>query len=131
MVPFGWAAGAGTSSEEPAADGAATRWAVFAMDDLKARRADSGQAYHKFIDVPTLNAGLYELPAGERDRQSPHDQDELYYIVRGRGRLMVDGEHIDVEPGMVVFVKARVEHRFETISEDLSVLVFFSTATSP
>ncbi len=44
---------------------------------------------------------------------------------------MVDGEHIEVEPGMVILVKARVEHRFETISEDLSVLVFFSTATSP
>jgi len=126
----GWGVGAATSSETPSSDGGAKRWEVFALGDLQARRADSGRAYHKFIDVETLNAGLYELPAGGTDRQKPHDQDELYYIVSGRGRFLVDGERVDAGPGMVIFVKAGVEHRFEEISEDLSVLVFFSAAAS-
>jgi quercetin dioxygenase-like cupin family protein len=33
-----------------------------------------------------------------------------------------------LEPGAVVFVAARVEHRFYDIEEELTVLVFFAPA---
>jgi quercetin dioxygenase-like cupin family protein len=37
-------------------------------------------------------------------------------------------EHLPVAPGSLVFVAANVEHRFHTITEDLSILVFFAPA---
>lgn len=35
-----------------------------------------------------------------------------------------------VEPGSLIFVAANIEHRFHTITEDLTVLVFFAPAES-
>ena len=87
-----------------------------------------GQAYLEFLRVPALSLGLYALPAGGVDPQKPHTEDEVYYVVEGRGFIRVGDEDRPVEPGTVVFVAANVEHRFHTISEDLKILVFFAPA---
>ena len=91
-------------------------------------RAAAGRLYHEFLRVPDLSAGLYVLEAGARDPQSPHGEDELYYVVSGRGRITVGDETRDVGPGSLVFVAASVPHRFHEISERLEVLVAFGPA---
>jgi mannose-6-phosphate isomerase-like protein (cupin superfamily) len=53
--------------------------------------------------------------------QTPHDQDELYIVVSGRGELVHDGERDRFEPGDLLFVAAGVEHHFEDASDDLLV----------
>ena len=88
----------------------------------------SGQDYLEFLHVPSLSAGLYMLPAGAVDMQQPHTEDEIYYVISGRGYILVDQESRPVEAGSLVFVKALVEHRFHTITEDLRVLVIFAPA---
>ena len=55
------------------------------FDDVEAARAASGRLYHEFLRVPDLSAGIYVLEAGATDPQSPHTEDELYYVVAGRG----------------------------------------------
>jgi mannose-6-phosphate isomerase-like protein (cupin superfamily) len=72
--------------------------------------------------------GLYVLPAGGTDPQRPHGEDEVYLVVRGRGHIRVADEDRAVEPGAVVFVPARVEHRFHDITEELVLAVFFAPA---
>jgi mannose-6-phosphate isomerase-like protein (cupin superfamily) len=57
--------------------------------------------------------------------QSPHDQDELYIIVRGRGVLVHAGERDAVEAGDLMFIAAGTEHHFEDFTSDLSVWVVF------
>ncbi len=76
--------------------------------------------------MPSLRTGLYVLPAGSVDTQSPHTEDEVYYVVRGRGRFTADGDDMAVETGAVLFVAAHAEHRFHAIEEDLEILVFFA-----
>ena len=77
-----------------------------------------------------MSLGLYSLPAGGVDRQKPHTEDEVYYILSGRGQIRVGNEDHAVQPGSVVFVAASVEHRFHSITEGLNVLVFFAPAES-
>jgi len=103
-------------------------WAAFDVATLRGRRRATGSAYLEFLGASTLRTGLYVLPRGAVDGQSPHEQDEVYSVVRGRAGLEMAGERLDVEPGSVVFVAAGVPHRFVDIEEDLEVLVFFSTA---
>lgn len=106
--------------------------AVFQLARVSAERQQSGRAYREFLRVPALSAGLYALPAGGTDPQKPHREDEVYYVVSGRASIRVGTEDHPVEPGTVVFVRAGVEHRFHSIAEDLSVLVFFAPAeTAP
>ena len=88
----------------------------------------SGQDYLEFLRVPALSAGLYMLAAGAVDMQEPHTEDEIYYVISGRGFIQVDQESRPVEAGSLIFVNANVEHRFHTITEDLRVLVIFAPA---
>ncbi len=54
-------------------------------------------------------------------QQIPHAQDEIYFIIRGRGVLMHDGKRDPFESGDLLFVAAGTEHQFEDISEEFAV----------
>ncbi|HEV2656439.1 MAG TPA: cupin domain-containing protein [Ktedonobacteraceae bacterium] len=101
---------------------------AFQLSDLIAARQRSEAPYYEFLRVPDMSTGLYQLAAGSADPQQPHTEDELYYVVQGRAHIRVGDEDAPVEPGSLVFVAANVEHRFHTITEDLTVLVFFAPA---
>ncbi len=94
------------------------------------KRHESGKRYVEFLRVPAMSAGVYVLPAGGADPQSPHKQDEMYYVVRGQGRMRAGSEDQAVSEGSVIFVVAGVEHRFYDVTEELVVLVFFAPAES-
>jgi mannose-6-phosphate isomerase-like protein (cupin superfamily) len=101
---------------------------AFEISEIMARQQQSGRHYLEFLRVPSMSMGLYALPAGGVDPQQPHTEDEVYYIVSGRGAIRVDQEDREVKAGSLVFVKAGVEHRFHSITEDLNILVFFAPA---
>ena len=95
---------------------------------IDAERLVAAERYREFLRVADLSAGLYVLEAGAPDPQSPHGEDELYHVVSGRGRITVGDGTRDVGPGSLVFVGARVPHRFHDITERLVVLVVFGPA---
>ena len=98
------------------------------LEALEAARAADGRLYHEFLSVPDLSGGLYVLEGGAVDPQAPHGEDELYVVMAGRGAITVDGDERPVGPGSVVFVAARVPHRFHDIEERLVILVAFGPA---
>lgn len=69
---------------------------------------------------------LVELfaPAGV-DTQTPHTQDELYFIHSGSGTFIMGEERVAFAPGTCFFVPAGVVHRFENFSPDFSTWVVF------
>jgi mannose-6-phosphate isomerase-like protein (cupin superfamily) len=104
---------------------------AFEYDEISRQRAESGQPYLQFLNEGTMSLGLYVLTAGSTDEQSPHAEDEIYYVVSGRAAVMVAGERRPVRAGSIVFVAKEVEHRFVDIEEDLSLLVFFAPEHRP
>jgi mannose-6-phosphate isomerase-like protein (cupin superfamily) len=100
-------------------------WQISPLDE---QRAKADKRYLEFLRIPAMSAGLYVLPAGGTDPQSPHQEDEMYYVVRGKARMRVGEENQPVGAGSIIFVEARVEHRFCDITEELLVLVFFAPA---
>lgn len=101
---------------------------AFEISEIMAQQQQSGKLYLEFLRVPSLSLGLYALPAGGIDPQKPHTEDEVYYVVSGQGAVRVGQEDREVKSGSLVFVKAGVEHRFHSITEDLNLLVFFAPA---
>jgi mannose-6-phosphate isomerase-like protein (cupin superfamily) len=87
-------------------------------------KAGSG-GYEIIHESPGLEVGVYVLVAPEPDRQQPHEDDELYVVLEGRGVLEVEGESTPVQEGSAVFVPAGADHQF-TGYEGLSVLVIFA-----
>jgi len=98
------------------------------MAEISSQRVQRAEDYFEFLRVPALSAGVYCLAAGSLDRQRPHGQDELYYVLRGKARLRAGAEDRSVREGSLIFVAARVEHQFYDIEEELTVLVMFAPA---
>lgn len=72
--------------------------------------------------VVVLHRGTLDVALGAPVRpsvQTPHEQDAVYIIVRGRGVLFHDGRRDPFEPGDFLFVAAGIEHQFEDISDEL------------
>lgn len=101
---------------------------AYEINELSTQRHQAGRLYLEFLRVPALSVGLYELKANATDPQQPHTEDEVYYVVSGQGMIHVAGEDRPVQAGSIVYVAAHVEHRFHSITEDLSILVFFAPA---
>lgn len=105
----------------------------FELAELNAERSAGGKRYLEFLRVPALSAGFYALPANGTDQQTPHQQDEIYYVISGCARMTIalKGQAPEDRPvvaGTVIFVEAGAEHRFHSIEEDLVVLVVFGPA---
>ena len=59
-----------------------------------------------------LSAGLFWLAPGHETVADIHpDAEEIYYVVSGSGRLVMDGEEFRVAQGMTVFIPAGVTHQ--------------------
>jgi mannose-6-phosphate isomerase-like protein (cupin superfamily) len=101
---------------------------AFELTQLIDQHDQADRLYLEFLRVPSLSMGLYRLPSNGIDPQQPHTEDEVYYIVSGRGSIRVGAEDRSVDAGSIVFVPAGVEHRFHSIAEDLTLLVFFAPA---
>lgn len=102
-------------------------WRAFALEEEITKQLESGRPYREFLRKPSLSCGIYSLPRGARDLQGPHDEDEVYLVIRGRGRVRVNGKEHPVERGTLLYVRATSEHSFFEIDEDITLLVFFAT----
>ena len=101
---------------------------AFELNDLISQQKDSNKLYLEFLKVTDLSMGLYVLPTGGTDPQSPHTEDEVYYVVSGRAKIQVADEDCNVQAGSIVYVAKNVEHHFHSIEEELKVIVFFAPA---
>ncbi|MFN8412959.1 MAG: cupin domain-containing protein [Anaerolineales bacterium] len=101
---------------------------AFELNQLISQQTASNKLYLEFLKVPDLSMGVYVLPAGGVDPQSPHTEDEVYYIVSGKAQIKVADEDRAVQAGSIVYVAKNVEHRFHSIEEELTVIVFFAPA---
>lgn len=104
---------------------------TFELDQLRQKYAGSGSPYNEFLRRRGMSVGLYVLPVGAEDRQTPHMADEVYVVLQGRGRLRVVDEVIEVKPDQVISVDHGEEHQFIDVTEDLHMLVVFAPPDLP
>jgi mannose-6-phosphate isomerase-like protein (cupin superfamily)/uncharacterized protein YndB with AHSA1/START domain len=87
------------------------------------RKWPDGERFTKAFAHGSLTVELY-APVGH-DRQTPHDRDEVYFVVSGSGEFVVTGERVPFSAGDTLFVAAGSEHRFENFTSDLATWVVF------
>jgi mannose-6-phosphate isomerase-like protein (cupin superfamily) len=96
------------------------------MEHLPGPRTSKWPDGERFIEAfrhGTLTVEIY-APVG-RDPQTPHDRDEVYFVIAGTGEFVVAGERSRAAPGDALFVAANVEHRFENFTADFATWVVF------
>ena len=72
------------------------------------------------INHGTVKAG-YALGGGV------HEEDEIYYILSGKGKLQLDEKIVDVAGGQVIFIPAGCFHALDNreSDEDMCILTFW------
>ena len=103
-------------------------WKIFSIDELLPKVQGDDPCFLEYLRMPGLSSAVYRLPAGSRDMQAPHLEDEIYFVVEGKARLKVGNEDKEVGPGSILYVRATEEHSFFDITEDLTLLAFFGKA---
>lgn len=61
----------------------------------------------------------------EVDTQTPHKQDEIYVIIKGRSTFYLEGKRFSCKKNDVLFVPAGMEHHFENFTDDFATWVIF------
>ena len=92
-------------------------------DALKLLAADPNALFIKIMEHGAMSVEIYK--PHQTDRQTPHLQDELYVIISGSGEFLNAGVSTPFSPGDVLFVPARVEHRFENFTLCFVAPLFF------
>ena len=103
-------------------------WQLFDVDAIRQQLAGESVQYREFLRVPSLSCGLYRLPRGASDMQTPHDEDEVYFVLEGKARMKLGEEMKEVAPGTILYVRATESHSFFEIEEDMTLLVFFAAS---
>jgi mannose-6-phosphate isomerase-like protein (cupin superfamily) len=104
-----------------------SQWKDFDLAKLVERAGRTNAPYLEFLRVPQLSCGIYTLRVGALDSQSTHDEDEVYFVLKGSGAIELAGERRELKPGSILYVPADMDHEFVEIHEELSLLVFFGS----
>ena len=88
-----------------------------------------GLMYERDI-TPTVNmsAGIVLIPPGkEQPKLSVHDGEEIYYVVRGRGKFALGDSFVDIEAGSAVYVAKGTGHRAINTGDEEMELYWVNT----
>jgi mannose-6-phosphate isomerase-like protein (cupin superfamily) len=96
------------------------------LADIMARLENTpeGKRFHYPIRHGSMRVGVY-APRAPHDPQTPHDQDELYIVISGRGMFLKGSERRPFGPGDLIFVEAGAAHRFEEFDAAFATWVVF------
>ena len=95
------------------------------LDTYLEKIKNNNSYFQTFINKDSLAAGVLVLKPGEEDTQTPHDSDEVYYVISGNGFLKIKDKDYKVSKDKLFFVAKDVEHFFHGNTKELKVLYFF------
>jgi len=87
-----------------------------------------GQVRSKLPSAAVFERGSLQVKMyrpGSEDFQTPHERDEVYFIVRGSGWFQNGDDRHPFQSGDMLFVPAGRKHRFEKYTDDFCTWVVF------
>jgi mannose-6-phosphate isomerase-like protein (cupin superfamily) len=95
--------------------------------------AGGGQtiAYSFFKGTPALNLIFRKraLKPGAGIGYHEQTEDEIYYVLSGRGQMTLDGKTVDVGPGTAILTRTGSSHGLKQVgTEDLVILINYEQA---
>jgi mannose-6-phosphate isomerase-like protein (cupin superfamily) len=104
-------------------------------EDVKAYRTKDGSLAREIVhpdQMPIRNLSLAEarLEPGASTALHYHDEsEEVYYVIGGRGGLMIAGEEAEIGPNQAALIPPRARHRVVNTGDD--DLVFLCLSSPP
>jgi len=98
------------------------------VNDLLSELDKFGGYFIDFITTRHIQAGILRLHGNDADTQQPHPVDEVYFVIQGKGMILINGQNYSIKKGTSIFIPAYTEHRFHSNSEDL--VVFYALGSN-
>lgn len=98
---------------------------IFKLEDILTNLAKDDN-FVDFLNTKSLEAGIMRLRGCQKDTQTTHQLDELYYVINGEGYIRIEGNSQPINRGTLVFISAGIEHSFYGNKADLVILYIFS-----
>ncbi|HYT67029.1 MAG TPA: cupin domain-containing protein [Vicinamibacterales bacterium] len=90
--------------------------------------------YSFFSKVPNLKLVFRKRALKPGSGIGLHEQkeDEIYYVLSGRGTMTLDGKSVDITPGTAVLTRTGSSHSLkQTGTEDLVILINYEVEPKP
>lgn len=90
--------------------------------------------YSFFAKVPNLRLVFRKRAFHPGSGVGLHEQkeDEIYYVLSGRGQMTLDGQTVEVTPGTAVLTRTGSSHSLKQVgSDDLVVLINYEVEPKP
>ena len=90
--------------------------------------------YSFFSTVPNLKLVFRKRAFHPGSGVGLHEQkeDEIYYVLSGRGQMTLDGKTVDVTPGTAVLTRTGSSHSLKQVgNEDLVILINYEVEPKP
>ena len=95
---------------------------------LKLDKEDNSDYFLDFLCTNSFEAGVLKLNPGQKDTQGPHLEDELYFVIEGKGYISISEENHEIRKGSFIFVPSKTNHYFHGNKESLVVLYVFNVS---
>ncbi len=90
--------------------------------------------YSFFKGVPNLKLVFRKRALRPGSGIGPHEQkeDEIYYVLSGRGSMTLDGHTVEITPGTAVLTRTRSSHSLKQVGDqDLVILINYEVEPKP
>ena len=90
--------------------------------------------YSFFSKVPNLKLVFRKRAFKPGSGVGLHEQkeDEIYYVLSGRGTMTLDGKTVDITPGTAVLTRTGSSHSLKQVGdEDLVIMINYEVAPKP
>lgn len=101
---------------------------IIELESLMSKLEHEGNYFLDFVNLQHLQAGILRLQPREEDIQEPHPFDEIYFVIRGDGFILIKDKKYNIKAHSFIYVPANTEHRFFGNSEEILVAYFFVTS---
>jgi mannose-6-phosphate isomerase-like protein (cupin superfamily) len=110
---------------------------VFAKKDaFHAEMKNPSRNTHIWVDhekgAKNISGGSCDIPVGSELPYHVHEkEEEIMFIYKGKGVVVVEGETFPLEPETMVFIPPGLKHTFKNTGSELLSFAFFYAPAGP
>ena len=95
--------------------------------DICMSKISKSKYFMNILNTHTMEVGIIKLRKNQKDTQQPHESDEIYYVISGNGKIVINKNEYDVKPGNIIYIPKNTSHHFQTINENELVVLYTIT----
>ncbi|HJT85819.1 MAG TPA: cupin domain-containing protein [Nitrososphaeraceae archaeon] len=92
--------------------------------DICMSKISKSKYFMDILNTHTMEVGIIKLSKNQKDSQQPHESDEIYYVISGNGKIVINKNEYDVKPGNIIYIPKNTSHHFQTINENELIILY-------